>query len=115
MFSRKHDLFCRKRGKAWLTGYSWHIRKVGRATVGTEANLHLYVPQAGHEAALHLAGHPTTVSPRTADQSVLFQGCFSSPGLGGSLHFLGQDSTMLVSILGGELQGGQDRRSNAAL
>lgn len=127
MFSHKHDLFCRKRGKAWLTGYSWHSRKAGRAKVGTEANLHLYVPCAGHGAALHLAGHPTTVpvlSPRTADESVLLQSCFSCPGLGGSLHFLVQDSTVLVShssqlqlgnIQGGGLWGGQDRRSGCSL
>lgn len=127
MFSRKHDLFCRKRGKAWLTGYSWHSRKAGRAKVGTEANLHLYVPWAGRGAALHLAGHPTTVpvsSLRTADQLVRLQGCFSCPGLGGSLHFLVQDSTVLVShssrlqlgrILGGGLRGGQDSRSDPAL
>lgn len=69
MFSRKHDLFCCKKGKAWLTGYSWHSRKAGRAKVGAEANLHLYVPRAGRGAALHLAGHPPAVpvpSLRTA-------------------------------------------------
>lgn len=95
MFSRKHDLLCRKRRKAWHTGYSWHSRKAGRAKVGSEANLHLYVPRAVHEPALHLAGHPTTVpvlSPRTADQPVLLQGCFSCPGLRDSLNSLAQDS-----------------------
>ena len=127
MFRHKRDLFCRKKGKAWLTGYSWHSRKAGKAKVGTEANLHLYVHWAGYGAALDLAGHPTTVpvsSPRTDDQLVLLQGCFSCPGLEGSLHFLVQDSTTLVShssqlqlgsVLGGGLRGGQDRRSDPAL
>lgn len=127
IFSHKHDLFCCKKGEAWLTVYSSHSRKAGRAKVCTEANLPLYMPQAGHGAAPHLAGHPTTVSDlslRTVDQLVLLQGCFSCPGLGGSLRFLVQDRNTMVShssqpqlgnILGEGLQGGQDRRSDPVL
>lgn len=126
-FRCKHDLFCCKKGKAWLTEYSWHSRKEGRAEVCTEANLHLYMPQAGHGAALHLEGHPTTVSDlslRTGDQLVLLQGCFSCPGLRGSLPFLMQDRNTLVihgsqpqlgKILGEGFRGGQDRSSDPVL
>lgn len=83
MFSRKHDLFCCKKGKAWLTGYSWHSRKAGRAKVGAEANLHLYVPRAGRGAALHLAGHPPRGACPIAEdchQPVLLQGSVLAQG-----------------------------------
>lgn len=61
MFSHKHDCFCHKKDKVWLTGYSWHSRRAGRAKVGTEVNLHLFVPWAASGAALHMAGHLPTV------------------------------------------------------